>query len=153
MGSINAKFQLSDLNKFGITEDQLLTMLIQLFVRLIKETEDDHRLLQSYTFLMTFFSHVNASLDKKLIGYLSGLPKNEVAKFNHQHLRIIGTILLSHNMPRSSSYFFYRPKKEARRIKFYTYFDCCKKLAFLKVNRRGSDIHRELQRRRNFVNL
>lgn len=121
-------------------------MLIPLFLILIKETDEDQSLLQSYTFLVAFFSHIIPTLDKDLVSQLSKLSRDDTKGFSHQNLRVIGCILLSHNMPRSSSFFFYRPKKEAKKIKFFTYFECCNKLASLKVSRRKVNLSNELRR-------
>ena len=124
-------------------------MLIDLFARLLKEAKLDHRHLRSFTVLLTFFAHINPNLDKKLLAYLSNLPKQEMKHFNHLQLRTLGIILLSNNMPRSSSYFFYKPRKEAKKIKFLTYFECCKRLASIKVTRRTIKVDEELKRSKN----
>jgi hypothetical protein len=127
-----------------------MKMLVDLFERLVKEEDLDPSLIESYTILLSFFANLNSNLDKLLLNHLTEMSKNEEEdsfnKFNHQASRKLGIILLSNNMPRSSSFFFYKPKKEAKKIKFLNYFDCCKNLASIKVNRRTIDTHKALKK-------
>jgi hypothetical protein len=50
--------------------------------------------------------------------------------------RKVAIIMLSSGMPRSSSYFLYKPRKDSKRIKFFTYYDCLKRLASIKANKK-----------------
>jgi len=113
-------------------EDKIIGLMIQLLEKLLKENY--FALLQTFIILLTFFSNIYVSLDKKLLSHLSALPKEDFAKFTNQEMRKLGVILLTNNMPRTSSFFFYKPRKEVRRIKFFTYFDCCKRLVAIKAN-------------------
>lgn len=127
-----------------------MEMLVELFLRLFKEASDDRRLIESYAILMTFFSHINPSLDQKLLNSLSLFSKDKKNLqgicTSHNRMRTLGVIFLSNNMPKSSSYFFYKPRKEAKKIKFLNYFDCCKKLASIKLNRRKIQVENELRK-------
>jgi hypothetical protein len=133
-------------------EEKFLTLIVLLFAKLLKES--CFPLLQSFTILLSFFSNVFTSFDKKLLSFLGGIPKEELFRYTNQEMRKIGVILLTNNMPRSSSFFFYRPRKESRRIKFFTYFDCCKRLASLKANKKGAgpEFNEELNRCKHFLN-
>ena len=114
--------------------------------------ENYYPLLQTFIILITFFSNLFSSFDKRLLTHLSSLPKEEFSKFNNQEMRKLGVILLSNNMPRASSFFFYKPRKDARRIKFFSYFDCCKRLMTVKANKRsnGDGLSDELKRRKSY---
>jgi hypothetical protein len=116
-------------------EEKLITNITQLFAKLLKENQIE--LLQTFVILISFFSNFFSGYDKKLLSFLSAIPKEELSKFTHIELRKIGIILLSSNMPRTSSFFFYKPRKDSRKIKFFTYFDCCKRLASIKANKKG----------------
>lgn len=85
---------------------------------------------------MTFFANILTSLDKKTLSFASGIPKDELSNLSHAELRRLGIILLSNNMPRTSSFFFYKPRKNSKKIKFFNYFDCCKRLASVKANKK-----------------
>lgn len=116
-----------------------------MFTRLLKEV--CFPLLQTYTILLTFFCNHIVSFDKKVLASLEHFPKEDLAKYSHQELRRLGIILLNNSMPRTSSFFFYKPRKDSKKIKFFTYFDCCMRLASVKASKKSTKGWEELTRR------
>lgn len=119
----------------SIQDDKFCDVLLQLLNRMHRFMP--FNILKTYCIMLTFFNNIFSSFDKRVLQVLSELPKETLSKLSHAQMRKLGIIFLSHNMPRSSTFFFYTPKKDAKKIKFFTYFDSCKRLAGLKTSRRG----------------
>jgi hypothetical protein len=77
---------MGDLNKYGVSEEEFMKMLIDLLEVLIKEDDISPNLIESYVILLTFFANLNTNLDKMLLNYLTEIGKNSELEEAFQRL-------------------------------------------------------------------